>query len=283
MRLLTAAVILFGGLGIGAAGAQDKPADKKPVDKKPVAPPPTPLSLRAERDKQLAQIAYDTALKGSKMWERRDERAYEGCFRYYQGALEAVYPFLGYRPKLAELVKQRLDKARDMKPEQGAFILREALDAIQKETAAGFADGAGGVGRAGPAAPPGMELPKKPLWDRLGGEKAVRALVHDFVAAALKDPKVNFTRGGKYKLDDKAIAKLEQLLVEGISVGADGPLPYKGSTLEAAHKGMKITNAEFFALLKDLSDVMKRRNVPEAEQIELLEMIGKTRGQIVGQ
>lgn len=281
MRLLTTAVILLGGLGVGPAGAQDK---SRPSGKTPVAPPPTPVLDRAELDKKLVRIAYNAALEGSKIWERRDERAYAECYRLYQGTLEAVYPILDlYRPTLAKLVREKLDKAQDMKPEQGAFLLREALDAIQKDTAAAL--GASGRGAAGPGTetPTAPTTPKKPLWDRLGGEKAVRALVHDFVAAALKDPKVNFTRGGKYKLDDKAIEKMEQLFVAGISDGAGGPLEYKGPTLEAAHKGMKITNAEFFAMIKDLSDVMKKHNVPEAEQIELLEMIGKTRGQIVGQ
>lgn len=283
MRALTAALILLGGLGVETAGAQEKSADKKPAGKTPVAPPPTPVFDRAEMDKKFVRIAYNAALEGSKIWERRDERAYAECYRLYQGTLEAVYPLLDSHPKLAELVRDKLDKARGMRPEQGAFVLREALDAIQKETAAAL--GAPGHGVAGPGTetPTVPTTPKKPLWDRLGGEKAVRALVHDFVAAAIKDPKVNFTRGGKYKLEDKAIKKMEQLFVAGISDGAGGPLEYKGPTLEAAHKGMKITNAEFFAMIKDLSDAMKKHNVPEAEQIELLEMIGKTRGQIVGQ
>ena len=281
MRALTAAVILLGGLGVGPAGAQDK---SRPSGKTPVAPPPTPVLDRAELDKKLVRIAYNAALEGSKIWERRDERAYAECYRLYQGTLEAVYPILDlYRPTLAKLVRDKLDKAQGTKPEQGAFVLREALDAIQKETTVGFAEGAGGVGVGGTDVAQAPATPKKPLWDRLGGEKAVRALVHDFVDAALKDPKVNFTRGGKYKLDDKAIKKMEQLFVAGISDGAGGPLEYKGPTLEAAHKGMNITNAEFNAMLLDLVDVMKRHKLPEAEMRELLEMIGKTRGQIVGQ
>ena len=42
----------------------------------------------------------------------------------------------------------------------------------------------------------------KTLWDRLGGEAGVSKVVDDFVAAAATDPKVDFSRGGKYKLDD---------------------------------------------------------------------------------
>ena len=34
----------------------------------------------------------------------------------------------------------------------------------------------------------------RPLWDRLGGEAAVKAVVHDFVVLAAADPKVDFFR-----------------------------------------------------------------------------------------
>src|SRR5687767_15359126 len=57
------------------------------------------------------------------------------------------------------------------------------------------------------------------LWYRLGGEKAVRAVVHDFVGRGAANPKVNFTRKGKpneWKPTPKDLEKLEQRLVEFI-------------------------------------------------------------------
>ena len=62
------------------------------------------------------------------------------------------------------------------------------------------------------------------LWARLGGEPAVKAVVHDFVALAADDPQVDFTRGGRYPLDAAGIANLERLLVELISAVSGGPL-----------------------------------------------------------
>ena len=124
---------------------------------------------------------------------------------------------------------------------------------------------------------------KKSLWERLGGEPAVKAVVHDLVAAAAADPKVNFTRNGQFKLDADGIAKLEARLVEFVSSATGGPLPYSGRSMRTAHVGMKITDDEFNALAVDLATVLKKYSVPQAEIDELMAIIGTTRKDIVGQ
>src|SRR5207248_5835344 len=96
------------------------------------------------------------------------------------------------------------------------------------------------------------------LWARLGGEPAVKAVVHDFVGVAATDPKVNFFRNGKYKLDDAGVANLEKLLVELISAVTGGPLKYEGRPMKEVHAGMKITSAEFDASAADLAGVLKK-------------------------
>src|SRR5207249_4059484 len=88
-------------------------------------------------------------------------------------------------------------------------------------------------------------LSVKPLWARLGGEPAVKAVVHDFVALAAGDPQVDFTRGGRYPLDAAGVANLEKLLVELISAVTGGPLKYEGRAMKTVHRGMAITNAQF--------------------------------------
>jgi hemoglobin len=122
------------------------------------------------------------------------------------------------------------------------------------------------------------------LWSRLGGEPAVRAVVHDFVDRGAKNPKVNFTRVGKpneWKPTPQDINTLEQRLVEFISENTGGPIKYKGEDMVTAHKGMQITNSEFDALAADLAASLDKFKVPKKEKDELIAVVASTRGQIV--
>jgi hemoglobin len=107
--------------------------------------------------------------------------------------------------------------------------------------------------------------------------------VHDFVVAAAADPKVNFTRGGQFKLNGEDVAKLETRLVEFISSQTGGSIPYTGRSMRAAHVGMKITDEEFNAMAVDLAIILKKYSVPQQEIDELMSLIGGTRKDIVGQ
>jgi hemoglobin len=123
--------------------------------------------------------------------------------------------------------------------------------------------------------------PMNTLWNRLGGETAVVSVVHDLVAAAAKDPKVNFDRGGKYKLDDAGVTKLEKQLVDFVSSVTGGPRKYTGKDMKTVHAGMKITEAEFNALATDLVDVLKKHNVAQKEIDELITLVASTKKDIV--
>jgi truncated hemoglobin YjbI len=211
----------------------------------------------AALDKIAAKAAYDACVAGTELYNSGNR---EGCFRLYQGALLGIAPAVEHRTKLAALVKQQVDKAKTLPAAEGAFALRVALDAVREE----------------------IEPPaKKSLWDRLGGEKAVRAVVHDFVGVAATDSKVNFFRDGKYKLDAKGVEHLEQLLVELISATSGGPLKYTGRDMKSSHAGMKITDAEFDALAGDLIATLKKFKVPQPEIDELVSIVGSTRKDII--
>lgn len=226
------------GATVALAGADDKALD------------------RSELDKRIVASVYETAVAGTNLY---NTGKVDDCFRLYQGAVGALAPLLDHRPKLQASVKAMLTKAASQKPAEGAFTLREALDAIQNDIAPG----------------------KKTLWDRLGGEAAVKAVVNDFVLLAADDPKVNFFRSGKYKIDAAGVAKLKTQLVELVSITTGGPLKYSGRDMKTAHKGMGITDAEFDALAGHLVATLKKYKVPQAEMDELLKIVGGTRGDIV--
>lgn len=234
-----------------AAGAAD------PVLPAPRPDPTAPLP-RAELDKRLRRIAYDAASAGTDLFNSGN---HESCYRLFEGTLMAAIPLLDHKPELAKSLREKLDRARrEGRPADQAFILREGLDELL------------GVGK-----PAGQ----KTLWDRLGGEAAVKAVVHDFVLTAAADPRVNLTRGGAFKADDAAIARLEKMLVEQISAVTGGPFKYIGRDMKAVHAGMKITRDEFAALAEDLAATLRKFKVPPAEVNELMTIVGSTKDDIV--
>ncbi|HEY7087497.1 MAG TPA: group 1 truncated hemoglobin [Tepidisphaeraceae bacterium] len=125
----------------------------------------------------------------------------------------------------------------------------------------------------------------KPLYDRLGGEPAIRAVVDDFVTRAAADPKVNFTRKGvpgrEWDATPTNVEHLKKMLVEFIAVNTGGPQKYSGRDMRTTHKGMMITNAEFDAIAADLKASLDALKVPAQEQSELMAIVGTTRKDIV--
>src|SRR4051812_10867717 len=105
---------------------------------------------------------------------------------------------------------------------------------------------------------------KRPLYDRLGGEKGVAAIVDDFVNRMLNDPRVNFVRKGVTKGSiinresaqwDASAANVEQLkkhIAQLIALSTGGPAHYDGREMKQAHSDLHITNAEMDAAIGDL-------------------------------
>jgi hemoglobin len=122
-----------------------------------------------------------------------------------------------------------------------------------------------------------MATPQKSLYDRLGGQPAITAVVDDFVGNVAADSRIN----GFFAKTD--IARLKRLLVEQICAGTGGPCTYTGRSMQAAHKGMNITDAQFNALVEDLQKSLNKFKVPEKEQGDLLAVLGPMKPQIVGQ
>ncbi len=118
------------------------------------------------------------------------------------------------------------------------------------------------------------------LWDRLGGEPAVTKVVDDFFNYVNED-KIDITRGGKIKLDDKKTAEFKKNVVAFVSSASGGPIPYLGKSMKEAHKGMGITDVEFDATAQALVKALKKNGVKQAEIDELVSAVAGTRKEIV--
>ena len=120
----------------------------------------------------------------------------------------------------------------------------------------------------------------KSLYDRLGDKAAIVAVVDDFVANCAADKRINMFFAAT-AADKNRLAAFKNTLVDQICEAAGGPCKYKGKDMKSAHAGMGISNADFNALVEDLTKSLNKFKVGKAEQDQLLGVLGPMRSQIV--
>jgi hemoglobin len=124
----------------------------------------------------------------------------------------------------------------------------------------------------------------KTLYERLGGEPAIKAVVDDLVARLAANPKVNLTRKGtprEWKPMPENVEKLKKNFVDFIGMVTGGPQKYTGKSMKEVHAGMQITAAEFDAAAMDLKATLDKFKVPGPEQAELMRIVGSTAPDII--
>ena len=123
--------------------------------------------------------------------------------------------------------------------------------------------------------------PTPSLYTRLGGDDAITAVTDQFIQNVLADPTIadNFSATGS---DPYRFALFRERLIDQLCAATGGPYTYTGENMYDAHDGMNITNDEFGALVNALVAALNQFNVPQAEQDELLAILGPMQTDIVG-
>jgi hemoglobin len=129
------------------------------------------------------------------------------------------------------------------------------------------------------APPPPADAGPPPLYERLGGREGVAAVIDTFVSNIQADKRVN-------KLFAKTVGpKLEhftQMLADQLCEVSGGGCQYTGKSMKDAHAGMKITDAQFDALVQDLSLALEEKQVSKENEKELLDKLATLHDDIVG-
>jgi len=121
---------------------------------------------------------------------------------------------------------------------------------------------------------------KTSLFKRLGGKKAIVAVVDDFVGRCAGDARIN-SFFGPTAADPKRLAKFKGNLVTQICEASGGPCKYKGKDMKTAHAGMGVQEEHFNALVEDLTATLDKFKVGKKEQGQLLAVLGPMKGDIV--
>jgi hemoglobin len=113
------------------------------------------------------------------------------------------------------------------------------------------------------------------LYERLGGQPAIAAVVDEFAGIVLKDDRIN----RKFSKSDPT--RLVTNLKAFVCSATGGPCAYNGRDMKTSHKGMGTTAGEFNALVEDLVKALDKFKVPEREKNELLGALGGMKADIV--
>jgi hemoglobin len=118
------------------------------------------------------------------------------------------------------------------------------------------------------------------LYKRLNGREGISLVVGDFVTNMAGDARVN----ERFKVMKPAdVEKLKSNLSDQICDATGGPCSYLGRDMKTAHKGMKITDAEWNATVENLAKALDKNKVGPKEKSELLGLLGPMKADIVGQ
>jgi hemoglobin len=125
-----------------------------------------------------------------------------------------------------------------------------------------------------------MSDPPPTLYKRLGGREGIALVVGDFVTNMTGDSRVN----ARFKdMKPADVEKLKSNLADQICDATGGPCSYLGRDMKTAHKGMKITDAEWNATVENLSKALDKQKVEPKAKSELLGLLGPMKADIVGQ
>jgi hemoglobin len=115
------------------------------------------------------------------------------------------------------------------------------------------------------------------LYEELGGTDGITKVVDLFFVRLNADARIN-TLFAKTDHND-----LRRLVIEQLCAGTGGPCKYTGRSMEEAHSGLNLTNADFSAFMGDLVAAMDDAKVPLAQQNKLIAVLAPMKPQIVGQ
>jgi hemoglobin len=126
----------------------------------------------------------------------------------------------------------------------------------------------------------GQAMKEKSLYDRLGGKKAITAVVDEFVGRVAADTRINAFFAAT-ATDAKRLATFKGKLVDQICEASGGPCKYTGKDMKSAHMGMGISSGDFNALVEDLVGALDKFKVPQHEKDQLLGALAPMKTDIV--
>jgi hemoglobin len=118
------------------------------------------------------------------------------------------------------------------------------------------------------------------LFERLGGTPGINALVDDIVALHMENPAIR-VRFRPYLDTPDQLAMTKQHLCAFLEAGSGGTAQYAGRSMPDAHRGMNISEAEYMAALDDILTALRKHDIDEQSQKDVLAIAYSLKGDII--
>jgi hemoglobin len=115
------------------------------------------------------------------------------------------------------------------------------------------------------------------LYERLGGEKAIGAVVDEFYDRVLADDRL----APYFEEVDMERQRAHQTAF--ISAIAGGPDRYEGENMRLAHEHLDIDEGDFGAVAGHLDDALGEFDVADEDRKAVMAAVAETKGDILGE
>jgi hemoglobin len=113
------------------------------------------------------------------------------------------------------------------------------------------------------------------IYDAIGGDTALVAVVDDFYDRVLADPELAGFFAGT------SMARLKGRQVEFFAAALGGPLPYDGASMRDAHRGRGIAQRHFDLVAGHLVASLTAAGVSDATVQQIISAVAPLAGEIV--
>ncbi|WIV67602.1 group I truncated hemoglobin [Natrialbaceae archaeon AArc-T1-2] len=118
-------------------------------------------------------------------------------------------------------------------------------------------------------------MSQEPLYERLGGEDSIAAVVDAFYERVLEDDRV------AHFFEDTDMQKQRAHQTQFLSAVAGGPVEYSGEDMESAHDDLEIRQKHFDAIAELLEEALLEFDVDDRERTDVLEAFASYEDDIV--
>jgi len=118
------------------------------------------------------------------------------------------------------------------------------------------------------------------LFERLGGSTGINAIVEDVVKLHMDNPAIRVRFRPYLETPDK-LAVVKQHLCDFLEAGSGGMAQYSGRSMQDAHRGMNINEAEYMAATDDILSVLRNHQIDEQTQKDVLAITYSLKGDIM--